>query len=417
MDLLQVEGLTVIRGTSEVLSNYDLNIHSGECVILSGPNGCGKSTLIEAVAGLLPIHSGRITISKPFGLTLQGGGIHGDEIVHERMRIAANISGADSQDAVQLLDQWNLAHRSADRIGQLSDGMGQRISTIQGLLPAYAGDDARLCLLDEPSLGLDDISVETLISDINSLIENGHSFLIATHDSRLQKCATRTIEMGEKSSRKSAARKTDLANVKSAPVGKPFGRWASTLHMRTKTPFISLGLPLIAALIILAGIDSSRDQDGMMTGVVLLFAPFISAMVTPPILRYVKENRTGDWWRAHGDSFDPAIPAAVIIILSPWIVSHFSPFTIDLDNLKMLCLGLTMFTIYHANQALHLLADRLPRSAGQFVTLLTLILIWPFMMSAELVSDWNWTGFCISIGIPLIVAIAVPIVHPRTGSD
>ncbi len=417
MDLLQVEGLTVIRGTSEVLSNYDLTIQSGECVILSGPNGCGKSTLIEAVAGLLPIHSGQITISKPFGLTLQGGGIHGDEFVHERIRIAAEISGANPKDSMQLLGRWNLAHRSADRIGQLSDGMGQRISTIQGLLPAYASDESRLGLLDEPSLGLDDNSVESLISDIRTLVENGHSFLIATHDSRLAECATRTIEMSDKNSKKENGKKTGLKNVKSAPVGKPFKRWASILHMRTKTPFISLGLPLIATIIILAGIESSRDQDSMIMGVILLTAPFLSAMATPPILRYIQENRTGDWWRAQGESFDPAIPAALIIIMSPWIISHFSPSEIDLNNLQILCLGLTMFAIYHANQALHILADRLPRSAGQFVTLLTLILIWPFMMSAELVSDWNWTGFGTSICIPLIVSVAVPIVHPRTGSD
>ncbi len=417
VDLLEVEGLTVIRGASEVLSDFNLKINSGECVILSGPNGCGKSTLIEAVVGLLPIKNGQIKITKPFGLTLQGGGIHGDEIVEERVRIAAGVSGANSTDAVELLGQWNLAHRSADRIGQLSDGMGQRISTIQGLLPAYASDQPRLCLLDEPSLGLDDLSVENLISDINSLIENGHSFLIATHDIRLSECATRTIDMTEKINQKSGERKSGLPDVKSVSPTKPFIRWANTLHIRTKTPFVTLGLPLITALIILAGIDSSSDQDGMIAGVILLSAPFLSAMITPPILRYLKENRTGDWWRAHRDDFDPSIPAAIIIILSPWIISHIAPVSIDVNNTQLVCLGLTMFAIFHANQALHILADRLPRNAGQFVTLLTLILIWPFMMSVELVSDWDWTGFGMAIGIPITVAVAIPIVHPRTGSD
>ena len=90
MALLEVEGLTVRRGTRTILDNLQLSVDSGECVILTGENGSGKSTLIESVTGILPIHSGSVNIVQPFGLTLQSGGINGDEIVRERLTMAAN---------------------------------------------------------------------------------------------------------------------------------------------------------------------------------------------------------------------------------------------------------------------------------------------------------------------------------------
>ena len=93
MALLQVEALTVRRGTRTVVENFNMKIDSGNCIILTGDNGSGKSTLIEAIAGILPIHSGEVTLARPFGLTLQSGGFNGDELVSERLDYAAQASG------------------------------------------------------------------------------------------------------------------------------------------------------------------------------------------------------------------------------------------------------------------------------------------------------------------------------------
>ncbi|MDP6906187.1 MAG: ATP-binding cassette domain-containing protein [Candidatus Thalassarchaeaceae archaeon] len=414
MDLLEVNGLTIVRGTSEVLSNFDLKVCSGECVILSGPNGCGKSTLIEAVAGLLPVKKGSFNISKPFGLSLQNGGIHGDEFVQERIDIAAAISGTDVAGTWNLLERWNLGHRSADRIGQLSGGMNQRISVIQGLLPSYADLEPRICLLDEPSIGLDEDSVITLISDIQTLKKRGHSFLIATHDSRLKTCSDRIINFGEENST-TTQDSSILPTLKPKQPSNPFNQWVNKLHWRTKAPFVVLGLPLFAVMLILSAAENSSNHDLMLNGIILLSAPFLSAMTTPSALRYLSENRTGEWWRSQGNSFDPAFFAAFVIILSPFIISQF--YSTIATTSELFCLGAIMYSIFHANQALHVLADRLPRSTGQFVSLLTLILIWPFILAAELVNNWDWYGFGLAVGIPIIIAVAIPIVHPRTGSN
>ena len=158
--LLHVEALTVRRGTRTVLENFNMEIESGNCIILTGDNGSGKSTLIESIAGIIPVQSGKVTIQRPFGLTLQSGGINGDELVDERLEYATQASGVE--ETSELLKHWNLEHRSHDRIGQLSGGLYRRMAVLQGMMPAY-GNQPRICLLDEPSEGLDDDSVVTLL--------------------------------------------------------------------------------------------------------------------------------------------------------------------------------------------------------------------------------------------------------------
>ena len=119
--LLQVEGLTVRRGTRTVFEDIQLNVDSGDCVILTGENGSGKSTLIESIAGIIPLQSGSVNLAKPFGLTLQSGGINGDELVGERIELAANCVGVS--DPESLLTAWNLQHRRQDRVCHLSGGL------------------------------------------------------------------------------------------------------------------------------------------------------------------------------------------------------------------------------------------------------------------------------------------------------
>ena len=59
------------------------------------------------------------------------------------------------------------------------------MAVLQGLMPAY-GEQPRICLLDEPSEGLDEESVQTLVMDIATLRARGHAFIIATHDARMR---------------------------------------------------------------------------------------------------------------------------------------------------------------------------------------------------------------------------------------
>ena len=124
----------------------------------------------------MPIQSGSVDIVQPFGLTLQSGGINGDEVVGERLTMTANCAGvADSE---YLLSEWSLQHRSQNLVCHLSGGLYRRLAVLQGLMPAY-GSENRICILDEPSEGLDENAVNTLVTQISALRSRGNAFLLS----------------------------------------------------------------------------------------------------------------------------------------------------------------------------------------------------------------------------------------------
>ncbi|MEC7706803.1 MAG: ATP-binding cassette domain-containing protein, partial [Candidatus Thermoplasmatota archaeon] len=102
--MLQASGITVDRGGITVLNGVYFDLMPGEVVALTGENGSGKTTMLEACAGILPLSEGsvnRLTESgmmqivrdyegrrnqpPPTGLTLQSDGICGEETVEERL--------------------------------------------------------------------------------------------------------------------------------------------------------------------------------------------------------------------------------------------------------------------------------------------------------------------------------------------
>ena len=129
-DLLTASGVVIKRGRNTVLNGFDFNLKGGEVVVLAGENGCGKSTVIEACAGLIDLEEGSIKTREqiirdsegrhgrsdsPFGLCLQSDCVMGDELVKERIDDVAALCGK-SFDSQSLLQQWDLGHRSQDRI-------------------------------------------------------------------------------------------------------------------------------------------------------------------------------------------------------------------------------------------------------------------------------------------------------------
>ena len=62
MGIIDLSEISVLRGRTKVLDKWSLSVNSGEVVCLSGENGCGKSTVIEAAAGLIPLENGSSTI-------------------------------------------------------------------------------------------------------------------------------------------------------------------------------------------------------------------------------------------------------------------------------------------------------------------------------------------------------------------
>ena len=417
MALLQVEALTVRRGTRTVVENFNMKIDSGNCIILTGENGSGKSTLLEAIAGILPIQSGNVALTRPFGLTLQSGGFNGDELVNERLNYAAQASGIVG-DTSKLLKHWNLDHRSHDRIGHLSGGMSRRLAVLQGLMPGY-GDEPRICLLDEPSEGLDESSVNTLLNDISTLRARGHAFLIATHDVRLRECATTLLEMdGGSTEFEPNGDVGGSPQLSTVNVRTPVSRWSSTLDRRTMWPLLSRGVPLIASMLVLYALLGNEIEA------LVLVPAFVAALPALSSLHYAKEARAGDWWIAMGGRLFTIDPLSTLLILiSPLLTA--SVFGIEYEGAVWMVVGIPFVGIYLASGAIHELAMKMPRAEAQFVPLLSLILIWPLLIANDAVATCSdasmcaepWPSILMATGIPLIIWFALPILHPRTGSN
>ena len=417
MALLQVEALTVRRGTRTVLEDFNMKIDSGNCIILTGENGSGKSTLFEAIAGILPIQSGKVMLTRPFGLTLQSGGFNGDELVIERLNHAAQASGVTGEMS-HLLKHWNLDHRSHDRIGHLSGGMSRRLAVLQGLMSGY-GEESRICLLDEPSEGLDEESVNTLLSDISTLRARGHAFLIATHDARLRECATTLLEMNGKSTDVEPNQESGACpQLSTAEARTAVSRWSSTLDRRTLWPLLSRGLPLIASILVLFALLGNE------IGALVLVPTFLASIPALSSLHHAKEARSGDWWIAMGGRLFTVDPLSILLILiSPLLTA--SVFGIDHDGIIWMAIGVPFVGIHLASGAIHELAMKMPRADAQFVPLLSLILIWPLLIANDAISTCSanaicadpWPSILMATCIPLIIWFALPILHPRTGSN
>jgi branched-chain amino acid transport system ATP-binding protein len=165
--LLSVKGLIAGYGRKQVLNGIDLSISSGEIVALIGHNGAGKSTILKAAFGMIPIWAGSIElmgrlIERPFPQSLIRAGV---AYVAQRNAVFPELTVAENLElgAVALPYDAQLSSRIEHVIrffpelegelkrsaGDLSGGRRQMVSLAMALVTT-----PRLLLLDEPSLGL-----------------------------------------------------------------------------------------------------------------------------------------------------------------------------------------------------------------------------------------------------------------------
>ena len=426
--LIRAENLVINRGSQRIINDLNLELIQGDIIVLSGENGCGKSTLIESLANLISPEKGSIIHTSPrFGLTLQQNGINGDELVNERISYSMMVANGDPEDMDNLLKHWNIQHRKSDQIAQLSFGIKRRVSVIQGLMPAYCSNTPTFCLLDEPTEGLDRNSVELLVKDLVSLSKKGHGFIIATHDSRLQEIATKIFEMGD--------RKINLINVDNQKLNKStlpqikqkegninFAKsiWSKNISKRTKLPLLNRGFPLFVSLLIITALINGLRTDlipSHLAGAMILLPSFLAALTKPAELKYFKEERCGDWWKAM--IAGPILPKItiteiILILLAPLISSYLITndfFPNDGFVILIIC-SITMVLVMYANNAIYSLAENLPRKNATYIPLLTLILIWPYIISSDIllnsVLNEVINEIIIIIIIPCIIFLILP---------
>ncbi len=201
--MLQVTGLTVSYGQVRAVSGIDLSVAQGAVVVLLGANGAGKSSTLNAIAGLLPC-GGSVMLN---GASVAGWAAEdivraGMSLVPEGRRVFPSLSVADNlhlggaahargsvlADRVEAeLSRFPiLRERYRQQAGLLSGGEQQMLAIARSLMSA-----PRLLLLDEPSLGLAPQMVEKVFDLIGDLRASGITVLLVEQN------AERALEIAD----------------------------------------------------------------------------------------------------------------------------------------------------------------------------------------------------------------------------
>lgn len=189
--MLEVRGLRASYGQTRVLEGVDLDVGDGEFLVVIGPNGHGKTTLLRTISGLLPASGGEVVFDgeridgrRPESIAARGL-IHipqgdlpfGDMTVEENLALGAFAGGAWSGRGDRLDRVYGIFPRLAERRSQrartLSGGERRMLALGRGLMR-----DAKLLMIDEPSLGLAPVVVNEVYRHIEAIVASGVSLLL-----------------------------------------------------------------------------------------------------------------------------------------------------------------------------------------------------------------------------------------------
>ena len=188
MTLLSIRGLSAFYGTFQALFDVSLEAAEGETVAVIGANGAGKSTVLRAIAGVLPVQAdavhfaGRAVGGSPahelvdLGIVMvpEGRKIFPSLSVEENLRIGAYRGRTGHWTLERIYELFPvLAERKRQPGTNLSGGEQQMLAIGRGLMA-----EPKLLILDEPSLGLSPKLVEELFALIESISREGIALLL-----------------------------------------------------------------------------------------------------------------------------------------------------------------------------------------------------------------------------------------------
>lgn len=185
-----VDGVVKNYGAFRALDGVNLTIEEGEFFALLGPNGAGKTTLISALAGLIRINAGRLSImghdvANDYRQARQCLGVVPQELVfdpffnvRETLRIQSGYYGIRHNDdwIDELLHHLGLSKQANTNMRSLSGGMKRRVLVAQALV-----HKPPVIVLDEPTAGVDVELRQGLWKFVRQLNQQGHTIILTTH--------------------------------------------------------------------------------------------------------------------------------------------------------------------------------------------------------------------------------------------
>lgn len=200
--VIRLRSVVALLGGFPALAGVDLDVATGEALLLRGPNGAGKSTVLRVCAGLVPVHSGdatvlgidltkdRKSVRRRLAMLGHAGFMYDDLTVKENVTFAVAAAGGDKATVGGALARLGLDGRLANtRVGSLSAGQRRRTA-----LAALVAREAELWLLDEPHAALDDDGRDLVDGVVREAIATGATVLMASHDTdRATALASRTV--------------------------------------------------------------------------------------------------------------------------------------------------------------------------------------------------------------------------------
>jgi len=187
--ILTFDGIEKSFGRTVALRGVSFDVHAGEIFGLLGPNGAGKSTLIRILMDIIRADRGRVLVfGEPrrrhhldrLGYLPEERGLYTKQPVIDIMTYFGALKGLSRHEARQRSLAWlekvELPHVASWKVDRLSKGMSQKVQIASVLL-----SDPDLCVLDEPTTGLDPVNVHLVQELLMERQRNGRTTILSTH--------------------------------------------------------------------------------------------------------------------------------------------------------------------------------------------------------------------------------------------
>lgn len=185
--MIEIKNLNKKFGKLAVLNDVSVSTEKGQCIALIGPNGCGKTTLIKSVLGMVVPDSGDISFNgksvlrqyeyrENIGYMPQIGRYPDNMTIGQIIEMIRKIRNFSGDFDEELYDAFNIRQMLDKQMRTLSGGTTQKVSAVLAFM-----FNPEVLILDEPTAGLDPLASEILKEKIIREKEKGKLILITSH--------------------------------------------------------------------------------------------------------------------------------------------------------------------------------------------------------------------------------------------